>query len=369
MTAESAPIAGMEIVVVEREAGSPAGLVVGSANEIVGDWRDETIRAHLIERVDLVTLENEFVDADALRWFGQRGVPVVPNPDAVALIQDKLRQKESLSAAGIPVALFRSISSDEDIRSAGRDLGWPLILKARRNGYDGYGNATLRGPDDIAAAMARLSDGTGAGAAGGLYVEQWIPFVAEVAAMVAIGTHGEIAPFPVTRTTQRDHICHEAVVPAGLDSATTGRAESIAVAAARASGAQGVIGVEMFQMAGGAIVVNELAPRPHNSGHYSIEGCRASQFLNHLLAIAGRPLGSTALTRPGVAMVNLLGTTRGRAAPRGVKAAVALPETFVHIYGKREVRLGRKMGHVTALGDSAEEALDRARRAAGMIEW
>ena len=122
-------------------------------------------------------------------------------------------------------------------------------------------------------------------------------------------------------------------------------------------------------MADGAIVVNELAPRPHNSGHFSIEGCRASQFLNHLLAIAGRPLGSTTLTRPGVAMVNLLGTTRGPAAPRGVQAAVALPETFVHIYGKREVRLGRKMGHVTALGDSAEQALKRARQAAGMIEW
>jgi 5-(carboxyamino)imidazole ribonucleotide synthase len=371
MTAEAASLSRLdvEVVVLEREAGSPAGQLVGPDREVVGHWRDRDSLLRLAERVDVVTLENEFVDADQLEWLVEQGRPVRPEPSAVRLIQDKLRQKEALAAAGLPVAPFRAVSGGEDVRAAAADLGWPLVLKARRNGYDGYGNATLRGPDDVEAALARLGRGTGAGGSGGLYVEQWAPFEAELAVMVARGGDGEIAPYPVVTTVQRDHICHEVVAPAAASAEAAARARRAAIGAVEASGAVGVVGAELFLLPGGEVLVNELAPRPHNSGHYTIEGCRTSQFANHLLGVLGRPLGATDLVRPGAAMVNLLGTASGPAAPGGLAAAAAEPETFVHVYGKREVRPGRKMGHVTSLGADPDEALARARRAAATIRW
>jgi 5-(carboxyamino)imidazole ribonucleotide synthase len=243
------------------------------------------------------------------------------------------------------------------------------VLKARRNGYDGYGNATLRGPSDVEPALARLAGGTGAGGPGGLYVEAWVPFTAELAVMVARRRDGGVAPYPVVTTVQREHICHEVIAPAELPGEVADLARRSAVGAVEATGAVGVVGVELFRLPDGQVLVNELAPRPHNSGHYTIEGCRTSQFANHLLGVLDRPLGPTDLVAPGAAMVNLLGTASGPARPRGVASAAAEPDTFVHVYGKREARIGRKMGHVTALGPSPAEALARARRAASLIEW
>lgn len=369
MTAEAAPALGVDVVVLEREAGSPAGLVVGSANEIVGDWRDPAARRALAERVDLLTLENEFVDADALAELVAGGRPVYPPPASVRLIQDKLAQKGALAAAGLPVPAFRPVESAAELTAAGADFGWPLVLKARRNGYDGYGNATVRSPAEAAGAIERLGGGTSAGGPGGLYVEGWVSFVRELAVMVARGRHGAIAAYPVVETVQRDHICHEVVAPARLPPAVAARATAAAVGAVETMGAVGVVGVELFLLPDDRVLLNELAPRPHNSGHYTIEGCRTSQFANHLLAVLGRPLGPTDLLAPGVAMVNLLGTTSGPAAPRGAADAAARPDTFVHVYGKTRVRVGRKMGHVTARGSSPDEALARARDAAGLIAW
>jgi 5-(carboxyamino)imidazole ribonucleotide synthase len=370
MTAEAAPDLGVEVHVLEREAGSPAGQVVGPDRELVGDWRDERARAALAERVDIVTLENEFVDADALAWLVARGCPVYPEPEAIRLIQDKLDQKSRLAAAGLPVPPFRPVASAADVLAAAGELGWPLVLKARRNGYDGYGNARLSAAADVEPALVRLGGGTSAGGSGGLFVEQWVPFERELACMVVRGRGaGAPLPYPVVETVQRDHICHEVVAPADLPPETAERACQAALGAVEATGAVGVVGVELFLLPDGEVLLNELAPRPHNSGHYTIEGCHTSQFANHLLAVLGRPLGSTDLVRPAAAMVNLLGTASGPAAPRGVEAAAARPETHLHIYGKRQVRPGRKMGHVTALGGTAAEALARARQAAALISW
>jgi 5-(carboxyamino)imidazole ribonucleotide synthase len=370
MTAEAAPALGVEVVVLEREAGSPAGRVVGAANEVVGHWSDREALLRLAERVDVVTLENEFVDADQLEWLVEQGRPVYPAPAAIRLIQDKLRQKEALAKAGLPVARFRPVATAADALAAGDELGWPLVLKARRNGYDGYGNALVRAAAEVEPALGKLGGGTSAGGPGGLYVEQWVPFERELACMVVRERGGgEPVPYPVVTTVQRDHICHEVVAPADLPPDVADRARRAAVGAVAATGAVGVVGVELFLLPGGRVLVNELAPRPHNSGHFTIEGCQASQFANHLLAVLGRPLGSTRLVRPAAAMVNLLGTASGPAAPGGVAAASARPETHVHIYGKRQVRPGRKMGHVTALGASPEEAVARAREAAALISW
>jgi len=368
MTAQAAPGEGCAVSVVERAGGSPAGQIVGSA-EIVGDWRQEAVRARLLTTSDAIVLENEFIDPAALAWFERRGCPVFPSASVLAVIQDKLTQKQMLQAAGVPVADFVPIASVDDVRRAGEAWGFPIVVKARRNGYDGYGNMTLRRGDDFDAALDRLGGGTGAGGPGGLYAERWVPFVSELATIVAIGTGGETTLYPIAATTQEDHICHEVIAPAPIDAASIDRAIAVARGAAAASGAVGLLAVEMFLLGDGQVLANELAPRPHNSGHYTIEACATSQFANLCRIASGRTPGPTTMVRGGAAMVNLLGTTSGAAKPTGLSAAGAVPDFFVHIYGKAEVRRGRKMGHVTALADSPVDALERARAAARMIGW
>jgi 5-(carboxyamino)imidazole ribonucleotide synthase len=369
MTAEAAGELGIEVVILDREGDSPAAQVAGHANEIVGDWRDPEARWALASRVDLITLENEFVDASALAWLVERGTPVLPTPDTLRLIQDKLLQKQALTAAGLPVPRFVPVASPADALDAGAALGWPFVLKSRRLGYDGHGNVTVDGPADVAEAIAKLTGRSDWGEPLDLYAEPFVSFEHELAVMVARRVDGEFATYPVVETVQRDHICHEVVVPADLPTEVAEAARRVAAAAVEAVAGVGVVGVELFYLKDGAILVNELAPRPHNSGHYTIEGCRTSQYANHLGAILGWPLGSTELVASAVAMVNLLGTRAAIANARGVAEAATVPLSFLHLYGKRQVRVGRKMGHVTALGDTREEALATARRAAGLIEW
>ena len=371
MTAEAARQLDVEITILEREAGSPAAQIVGPAHEVVGDWRDVAAREALASRVDLITLESEFVAAAALQWFVDRGTPVFPGPATLGIIQDKLLQKETLGRAGLPVPRFRPVRSPAELLAGGEELGWPLLLKARRLGYDGHGNVTVAGPSDANAAIAALAgpiDRRGAGALD-LYAEEFVRFVGEIAVMVARGRDGTSAVYPVVETVQRDHICHEVVAPARVSLAVAERARAIALGAVKTVDAVGVVGVELFLLADGLVLLNELAPRPHNSGHYTIEACRASQFANHLRAVLGWPLGPVDLVAPAAAMVNLLGTRAAPAAPRGVRRAEAVPRASLHLYGKRDVRPGRKMGHVTALGDTPEEALAAARQAARFIIW
>ena len=369
MTAEAASGLHVDIVVLERQAQSPAGQIVGAANEIVGDWRDlDTLRS-LASRVDVLTLENEFVHAEQLEMLVAAGHPVLPTPRSVALVQDKLIQKQTLVAANVPVAPFRAVDSPDDAIAAGVDLGWPLVLKTRRNGYDGYGNQTVLDAFELRDAWTRLTKGTSAGGAGGLMVEAFQPFERELAVMVARRVAGEIALYPVADTVQKNHICHEVIVPSDASLQVTQQATDIARAAVEALGLVGIAGVELFLLPDGRVLVNELAPRPHNSGHYTIEGCATSQFENHLRAILDLSLGATHLVTPAVAMVNLLGDASGPANPEGMDVVTSLPETYLHLYGKRDVRPGRKMGHITAIGPDRSIALSRARQAAKAIRW
>lgn len=370
MTAEAAVDLGVEITILEHEAGSPAGQVVGPEREIVGDWRDAAAREALVGRVDLITLESEFVAADALQWLVDRGTPVYPSPETLRVVQDKLLQKEMLARAGLAVPRFRPVRSESDLLAAGTDLGWPLLLKARRLGYDGHGNAMVAGPDEAAVAIGALAGPiTRRGADLDLYVEELVRFAGEIAVMVTRGRDGSIAAYPVVDTLQQNHICHEVVAPARIPPEVIERARKIAIQAVEAVDAVGVVGVELFWLDDGAVLLNELAPRPHNSGHYTIEACRTSQFANHLRAVLGWPLGPVDLVAPAAAMVNLLGTRAAPANPGGVEQARSIARAYLHLYGKRDVRIGRKMGHVTALGDSPEDALATARRAARCIVW
>jgi 5-(carboxyamino)imidazole ribonucleotide synthase len=235
------------------------------------------------------------------------------------------------------------------------------MLKSRTLGYDGYGNATCANLDEARAAYPGLAE-----RGGGVLAEAFVGFQRELAVMVARRHGGGDAVYPVVETRQHDHVLRELLCPAPIDPGVADEAKRVARAAADACGGAGVTGVEMFHTADNRILINELAPRPHNSGHHTIEACVTSQFENHLRGILGLPLGSTALIAPGAALVNLLGEHDGPSAP-DIADAASIEGAHVHLYGKAEVRVRRKMGHVTALGGSPDDALETARLAASMV--
>ena len=361
MTAMAAYQLGCDVAVLEKNNYSPAAVL--AANSVVGDWGNLEALARLARQVDVLTVENEFIDAELLGSLERFGVRLLPSALSMKLVQDKLLQKQTLAAAGLLVPRFQPADSEASVIAAGRDLGWPLLLKARRNAYDGKGNVTVRRPEDVPAAWKTLGD------AAGLYVEEFCPFERELAVMVTRSRGGETAVYPVVDTVQRDHICHEVVAPADVAPGVREEAARVALRAIEAVGGTGTFGVELFLAPGGRVLINELAPRVHNSGHYTIEAALCSQFENHVRAVFGLPLGSTAMVAPAAAMVNLLGHVKSPAVAHGVDRALAVPGAHVHIYGKVMSAPGRKMGHVTALGASAAEALERARTAAQAISF
>src|SRR3989440_3650634 len=366
MLLAAATALGLDVAIMEPAPDSPAARL--TRQEIVGAWDDEAALHRLAGCVTAITLENEFVPAPSLRLLEQCGCTVVPSASALAIVQDKLHQKEQLAAAGLPVPPFRPVTDAADVLACARELGWPLLLKRRRNGYDGYGNRTLHGPEHAAPAMAALQGPVDCLAEErALMVEGYVCFARELAVMVARGRDGQVRLYPVVETVQRNHICHQVYAPATIARDVAEQAAVIARAAVEALGLHGVAGVELFLVADGAITINELAPRVHNSGHYTIEACVTSQFENAVRAALGVPLGDTTLVAPAAAMVNLLGAREAPARPMGLAAALAVPGAHVHLYGKRRSRLGRKMGHVTALGATVDEAARLAVAAASCI--
>lgn len=362
MLAQSASQFGCDIVVLERKEHSPAS---GLANEtVLGDWDNPDSLLVLGSMVDVVTLENEFVDADSLAALEQFGHSLWPSSATIRIVQDKLTQKQALADAGLPVPTFLPAPDKDSVRAAGAKLGWPLLLKKRRNGYDGKGNFTVRSAAEIDTAWSQLNGDKNA-----LFVEQFCPFTAELAMMLTRSRTGEIVAYTLVETIQRDHICHMVKAPAVVASAIANRAAEIARKAVETVGVVGTMGVEMFLTADGNVVINELAPRVHNSGHYTIEACVCSQFENHIRAVLGWPLGSTTMRAPAAVMVNLLGSGKGSGTPHGLNDALAIPGAHPHIYGKSVSAPGRKMGHLTALGKTVDEALATAQRAASLIRF
>jgi 5-(carboxyamino)imidazole ribonucleotide synthase len=362
MTAQAAHPFGCEVVVLERQAEFPANSL--DTRTILGDWDDPDRLLELAAQCDVVTLENEFVDARALAAVEAAGYRVRPGAATLGLVQDKLLQKQAFAAAGLPLAPFADAPDRRAVETLGARLGYPLVLKRRRNGYDGKGNATVRGPEDVAAAWTRLD-----GDRQPLYAEAFVRFRAELATIVVRGKDGTIVAYPVVETHNEDHICREVVAPARVAPAVAATVADVARRAVLAVDGVGAFGLETFLAEDGLVVVNEIAPRVHNSGHYTIEACACSQFENHLRAVVGWPLGPTTMRAPAAAMVNLLGVGEGPGAPHGLLEALAVPGAHVHVYGKTSSARGRKMGHVTALGATADEALAVARRAAGLLRF
>ncbi len=361
MLTQAAISLGLETVIFERFADSPASRI--TRHEIVGPWDDEAALRAFATLCDIVTLENEFVDASVLRQLEHIGLPVYPTAITLAAIQDKLIQKRRLESVGLPVPPYQPVTAPEDVLEAAQQYGWPLLLKARREGYDGYGNATLHAPDDVLPAWKRLAD-----AGRTLLIEAFVPFSHELAVMVVRSRTGECHAYPVVETVQRNHICHIVRAPAMVAPAVATRATALAEQAVQAVDGVGIFGVELFLHENGSVLLNELAPRPHNSGHYTIEACVTSQFENHLRAVLGWPLGPGDMRTPAAVMVNLLGQRQGTTRTAGVSQALLEPDAHLHLYHKRDVRPGRKMGHITALGYSVVEAEAVALRAAAHVD-
>lgn len=363
MLGEAAAPLGINVVVSDPTPECPASPVVDE--QLVGAFDDEaTVRA-LAERVDVLTYEIELADPDALARIGEEtGTPVHPDPATLRSIQDKLVQNELYETAGIPTPAFESVSGLEELAVAGETLGWPLMLKARTGGYDGRGNLPVESIDEGAEALAALGDRPAV-------AEAMVPFDRELAVIGCRGVDG-IATFPVTETIQRAEILRESVSPARTTDAVIDAAQSVARDVLGALDGRGVYGIELFEV-DGEILVNEVAPRPHNSGHWTIEGCDVSQFQQHLRAVCGLPLGSTRRRAP-TASANLLGDGDPRPARlETLEGALSEPRVALHWYGKAEVRPLRKMGHLTLTGADAEadteQLLERVRAAAAGLRW
>lgn len=362
MTALPAMELGCEIIILEKTENTPASCL--AADIFYGDWDDPANLLKLADKVDIVSLENEFVDATSLKAVEDAGHQLYPSSATIGMVQDKLIQKQALSDAGIAVTPFAAVSSQKEIEQHAEKLGWPLVLKARRNGYDGKGNATLHTAADIDDAWAKL-DGDNRE----LYVEGFCNFTCELAVMVTRGSDGKMVSYPVVESVQKDHICHIVRAPARINDELANEAIALARKAVTTINGVGSIGIEMFLTEDKHIILNEMAPRVHNSGHYTIEACECSQFENHVRAILGMPLGSTRMVSPAAVMINMLGEEQGSGYPVGIDEALEVDGAHIHIYGKAITNIGRKMGHITALGETIEEAEEIANRAAKCIRF
>lgn len=354
---------GVDIRVLEEAEGMSADIAASG----VGDYRDLDTVLAFAETVDVITFDHEHVPQAILRELVSRGIPVHPGPDALLYAQDKLQMRAKLSELGLPVPDWAAVESADELGAFLADHGGRAVVKTARGGYDGKGVRVVSdasGADDWFLALAE--DGRG----GALLVEELVPFRRELAQLVARRPSGEMAVWPVVETVQRDGVCAEVLAPApGAAGRVAEAAADIARHVADGLGVTGVLAVELFETTDGRVLINELAMRPHNSGHWSIEGAVTSQFEQHLRAVLDLPLGSTEPRADWSVMVNILGgPSEGSLQDRYPAALAAHPEAKFHGYGK-EPRPGRKVGHVTVVGgEDLEDVVYRARAAAAFFE-
>ncbi len=359
MTHQAAIPLGQSLRVLAVSENDPAALV--ARDVVLGTHTDLDALRAFAKGCEVVTFDHEHVPQEHLRTLAAEGVKVHPGPDALQYAQDKLKMRVRLAELGLPVPPFAEVHDVGDVLRFGAAQGWPCVLKAIRGGYDGRGVWMLNTPQSAERVVPELLD-----AGTPLMVEQCVPMRRELAAVVARSPFGQGAAWPVVETVQSNGICVEVLAPApGLDGDS---AQELALKVADALGVVGVLAVELFETADG-VVVNELAMRPHNSGHWSIEGARTSQFEQHLRAVLDYPLGRTDLMAPAVVMANVLGAadTPAMGPDERVHHLFArFPDAHVHLYGKEE-RPGRKVGHVTFLGKDMTSVRERARLAADWL--
>jgi phosphoribosylaminoimidazole carboxylase len=341
----------------------PAADSIPSNRILEGSLQDAEKIKELSKDADVVTVEIEHVNVEALEQLEQSGVKVRPSSRVLHIIQDKYKQKLHFSQHSIPLPSFAECKSIAGIQEAAKSLGLPLMLKSRRGGYDGRGNAVLKtdDQDSILAALSELGLKDSHAENLDLYAEGWVDFDCEVAVMVVRSCDSQqtTTSYPCVNAIQQDSVCRVVLCPArGVSAAVRTQAEKLAVKAISSlgDGAAGVFGVEMFVTKSGHVLMNEVAPRPHNTGHYTQDACVTSQFENHLRAVCGLPLGSTEMVVEAAAMVNVLGSRSGTMEDtiKSSNAAMSMPRAVVHWYSKSFVA-GRKMGHINVTGHSPGE--------------
>jgi 5-(carboxyamino)imidazole ribonucleotide synthase len=361
MTHQAAIGLGQSLRVLATSADDSAAMV--AADVRIGHHTDLPALRDFAAGCTVVTFDHEHVPTEHLRALVADGVSVLPGPDALLHAQDKLVMRRRLTDLGLPCPAWAEVTDTDAAVTFGESAGWPVVLKAARGGYDGRGVWVA---DDPAAAKSQVAELLAAGTP--VLVEERVPLVRELAALVARSPYGQVATWPVVETVQDDGICVEVLAPApGLPAERAVAAQQLAVRIADALGVVGVLAVELFDT-GSALVVNELAMRPHNAGHWTIEGSATSQFSQHLRAVLDYPLGDTSARAPVTVMANVLGGRNTRLDEAVHHLFAADPGVSVHLYGKA-IRPGRKIGHVTVLGDDPGD-LDRCReRAAAAVRW
>lgn len=332
MMAVSAKQMGYKVAVVDPVKDSPCGQVADV--EITAHYNDREAIRKLAEISDIITYEFENIDYDALHWLKDHAY--LPQGSELLLItQNRETEKKAIQAAGCEVAPYSIVKTKDELKQAVQELGLPAVLKTCRGGYDGKGQFVIKEEAQIEQAAALLEHGT-------CILESWVSFEMELSVIVVRSVNGEISTFPAAENIHHNNILFQSIVPARVEEGIQKKAAELAVKLAEELNLVGPLAVEMFLTEDGELLVNELAPRPHNSGHYTLDLCETSQFEQHIRAICGLPLGKTDLLKPGM-MVNLLGDE--------VKLVEEEPELLkeakLYIYGKHEIKKGRKMGHIT----------------------
>jgi 5-(carboxyamino)imidazole ribonucleotide synthase len=361
MTSQAATGLGVGFRVLAGSAADSAAQV--SAGTWLGDYRSLADLRAFAAGCDVITFDHEHVPDAHLTALERDGVQVRPAAAALRFTQDKLAMRERLTGLGVACPRFAPVRTLAEVEEFAAG-SWPVVLKAVSGGYDGKGVWVC----DSAAQAATVLANTGLAHGIDLLAEEYVPFERELAVLAARSPHGQGAVYPVVQTVQRDGICREVIAPApGLAPGRAAQAEALALRVAAELGVTGLLAVEMFETPAG-LLVNELAMRPHNCGHWTIEGARTSQFEQHLRAVLDLPLGSPAMAAPVAVMANVLGGDDADVYDRYIHVMAADPAVKVHMYGK-PVRPGRKIGHVTVTGQDPEELADRARRAASYLRW
>jgi 5-(carboxyamino)imidazole ribonucleotide synthase len=355
MTQQAAISLGVELRVLAEKESEPA--VVAGATALVAPASAESLR-ELAAGAAVLTFDHEGFDPDLLAALRDEGVPMAPSPEAVLFAQDKQYAREQLSPLGFPLPPFALAESLEEVDAFAGEHGWPVVAKTPRGGYDGGGVFVLSDREAAADLVAKVS--------GALILEPLLAIRREFAVLAARSTAGEVAIYPVVETVQKDAICHETLVPAALPDEVQAEATEIARHLVEQIGATGIVAVEFFLTDDG-VLINELALRPHNSGHWTIEGCVTSQFEQHLRAVLGWPLGSTALRAPAVALANILGPDNGVDPLDRAPEVLSDPDARLHLYNKA-YRPGRKLGHITVLADDIATAREGAQSALARLK-
>ena len=354
MMAAEAPSLNIQLIVQTANQDDPA--VARSHQVVLGAIDDVQATKKLASLCDAITFENEFIDLEALQQLARQGVCFLPSLDCLAPLLDKYDQRNYLQSIGVPVPKFSLWSSQEEIIAS---YCFPLVLKARRHGYDGQGTFIIKNSQELEELSKTVPVAE-------LLVEEFIPFQRELGIIAARNASGEIAVYPVTETYQKNQVCHWTITPANITEEVAQEVQALARTILETLKVVGVFGIEFFLTDDNRVLVNEIAPRTHNSGHYTLDGCDTSQFAMQLQAVTGMPLGSTALKSAGALMVNLLGFEESDSEYLDKRdCLLAIPHSFVHWYGKTS-HPGRKLGHVTVILD--QEELTQAQSIISKIE-